>query len=213
MAPHSSTLAWKIAWTEEPGRLQSMGSRRVRQNWATSLSRFTLMQWRRKWQPTPVFLLENPRDGGIWWAAVYGVAQSRTRLKQLSSSSSSSSSMKAEREVTAVSTCLFHLCKYPHSHSSFLLHPANKCPQVNYHRHTDHKRPPVTWTYLHLLKLPYLQLLTYRSGEKKKKIGTAVFHFSVSSFKLLNSVTLPLRFPLLLHCNSRSWNVGQGRIE
>ena len=56
MAPHSSTLAWKIPWTEEPVRLQSMGSRRVRHDWATSLSLFTFMHWRRKWQPTPVFL-------------------------------------------------------------------------------------------------------------------------------------------------------------
>ena len=56
MAPHSSTLAWKIRWMEEPGRLQSMGSLRVRHNWATSLSLFTFMHWRRKWQPTPVFL-------------------------------------------------------------------------------------------------------------------------------------------------------------
>ena len=49
-----------------------------------SLSIFTLMHWRRKWQPTPVFLPGNPRDGGAWWAAVYGVTQSRTRLKRLS---------------------------------------------------------------------------------------------------------------------------------
>ena len=56
MAPHSSTLAWKIPWAEEPGRLQSMGSLRVRHDWATSLSLFTFMHWRRKWQPTPVFL-------------------------------------------------------------------------------------------------------------------------------------------------------------
>ena len=56
MAPHSSTLAWKIPWTEEPGRLQSMGSLRVGHDWATSLSLFTFMHWRRKWQPTPVFL-------------------------------------------------------------------------------------------------------------------------------------------------------------
>ena len=55
----------------------------------TWLSDFTFMHWRRKWQPIPVFLLENPRDGGVWWAAIYGVAQSRTRLKWLSSSSSS----------------------------------------------------------------------------------------------------------------------------
>ena len=130
-----STLVWKIPWTEEPGRLQSMGSLRVRHDWATSLSLFTFMHWSRKWQPTPVLLpgeshgwrspegcsprgrwgsdtterlhfhfslscigegngnplqcscLENPRDGGAWWAAIYGVTQSRTRLKWLSSSS------------------------------------------------------------------------------------------------------------------------------
>ena len=52
----SSTLAWKIPWMEEPGGLQSMGSLRVRHDWATSLSLFTFMRWRRKWQPTPVFL-------------------------------------------------------------------------------------------------------------------------------------------------------------
>ena len=55
MAPHSSTLAWEIPWMEEPGRLQSMGSLRVRHDWETSLSLFTFMHWRRKWQPTPVF--------------------------------------------------------------------------------------------------------------------------------------------------------------
>ena len=153
MAPHSSTLAWKIPWMEEPGGLQFMGSPGVRHDWATSLSLFTFMHWRRKWKPTPVFLpgefqgwgslvkkkkkrkrlfniiieythdtvaqanlvlpsvyetyyaslmqqgegngsplqcscLENPRDGGAWWAAVYGVTQSWTPLKRLSSSSS-----------------------------------------------------------------------------------------------------------------------------
>ena len=56
IAPHSSTLAWKIPWTEEPGRLQSTGSWRVGHDWATSLSFFTFIHWRRKWQPTPVFL-------------------------------------------------------------------------------------------------------------------------------------------------------------
>ena len=96
MAPHSSTLAWKIPWTEEPGRLQSMWSLRVRRDWVTSLSLFTFMHCRRKWQPTPVFCLENPRDGGVWWAATYGVAQSRTRLNRLSSSSSSSSRAEVE---------------------------------------------------------------------------------------------------------------------
>ena len=56
MAPHSSTLAWKIPWMEEPGRLQSMGSLRVGHDWSTSLSLFTSMRWRRQWQPTPAFL-------------------------------------------------------------------------------------------------------------------------------------------------------------
>ena len=56
MAPHSSTLDWKIPWTEEPGGPQSMGSLRVGQDSATSLSLFTFLHWRRKWQPTPVVL-------------------------------------------------------------------------------------------------------------------------------------------------------------
>ena len=56
MAPHSSTLTWKIPWMEEPGGLQSMGLLRVGHDWATSLSLLTFMHWRRKWQPTPVFL-------------------------------------------------------------------------------------------------------------------------------------------------------------
>ena len=56
MAPHSNTLAWKIPWTEEPGGLQTMGLLGVRHDWENSLSLFTFMHWRRKWQPTPVFL-------------------------------------------------------------------------------------------------------------------------------------------------------------
>ena len=56
LASHSSTFAWKTPWTEEPGGLQSMGSLRVGHDWATSLSFFTFMHWRRNWQPTPVFL-------------------------------------------------------------------------------------------------------------------------------------------------------------
>ena len=88
MAPHSSTLAWKIPWTEEPGRVQSTGSLRVERDWATSLSLFTFRQWRRKWQPTPVLLTGESQGRGAWWAVAYGIAQSRTRLKRLSSSSS-----------------------------------------------------------------------------------------------------------------------------
>ena len=86
MAPHSSTFAWKIPWTEEPGGLQFMGSLRVGHDWATSLSLFTFMHWRRKWQPTPVFLPRESQGREAWLAAVYGVAQSRTGLKRRSSS-------------------------------------------------------------------------------------------------------------------------------
>ena len=76
MAPYSSTLAWKIPWTEEPGRLQSMGSLRVGYDLVTSLS-FSCMG-EGNGNPLQCSCLENPRDGGAWWAALYGVAQSRT---------------------------------------------------------------------------------------------------------------------------------------
>ena len=56
LSTHSSALAWRIPWMEEPGRLQSMGLLRVRHDWVTSLSLFTFMHWRRKWQLPPVFL-------------------------------------------------------------------------------------------------------------------------------------------------------------
>ena len=69
MATHSSTIAWKIPCMEEPGRL-SMGSLRVGLDWATSLSLLTFMHWRRKWQPTPVFLPGKSQGRGAWWAAV-----------------------------------------------------------------------------------------------------------------------------------------------
>ena len=87
MAPHSSTLAWKIIWMEEPGRLQSMGSLRVGHSWTTSLSLSCIGE--RNDNPLQCSCLENPRDGGACWGAVYGVAQSQTRLKRLSNSSSS----------------------------------------------------------------------------------------------------------------------------
>ena len=86
MAPHSSTLAWKIPWMEEPGRLQSMGSLQVGSDWATSLSLSCTGEG--NGTPLQCSCLENPRDGGAWWAAACGVVQSWTRLKRLSSSSS-----------------------------------------------------------------------------------------------------------------------------
>ena len=79
MAPHSSTLAWKIPWMEEPGRLKSMGSQRVGHDWATSLSLFTFMHWRRKWQPTPVFLPgESQGWGSLMGCRLWGRTESDT---------------------------------------------------------------------------------------------------------------------------------------
>ena len=73
MATHSSILAWKIPWTEEPGRLQSIGLQRVEHDWATSLSLFTFMHWRRKWQPTPVFLPgESQGQGSLVGCSPWG---------------------------------------------------------------------------------------------------------------------------------------------
>ena len=86
MATHSSTLAWKIPRMEEPGRLQSMGSDMTEQlHFHFSLSCIG----EGSGNPLQCSCLENPRDGGAWWASVYGVAQSRTRLKRLSNSNSS----------------------------------------------------------------------------------------------------------------------------
>ena len=79
MAPHSSTLAWKIPWMDEPGRLQSMGSQRVGHDWATWLSLFTFMHWRRKWQPTPVFLPgESQGRGSLVACRLWGRTESDT---------------------------------------------------------------------------------------------------------------------------------------
>ena len=101
MAPHSSTLAWKIPWMEEPGGLQSMGSLESgmteRLHFHFSLSCIG----EGNGNPLQCSCLENPRDGGAWWAAVYGVAQSWTQLKRLSSSSSSSSSSTVYHEKNA----------------------------------------------------------------------------------------------------------------
>ena len=88
MAPHSSTFAWKTPWMEEPGRLQSKGllesDTTKRLHFHFSLSCIG----EGNGNPLQCSCLKNPRDGGAWWASVYGVAQSRTQLKRLSSSSS-----------------------------------------------------------------------------------------------------------------------------
>ena len=87
MATHSSTLAWKIPGTEEPGSLQSMGLLRVGQTEWLHFHFSLSCIGEGNGNPLQCSCLENPRDWGAWWAAVYGVTQSRTRLKRLSSSS------------------------------------------------------------------------------------------------------------------------------
>ena len=78
MAPHSSTLAWKIPWTEEPGRLQSMGLLRVGHDWVGHFDFSLSYIGEGNGNPLQYSCLENPWDGEAWWAAVYGVTQSRT---------------------------------------------------------------------------------------------------------------------------------------
>ena len=88
MAAHSSTLAWKIPWAEEPGGLQPWG---LKESDMTEQLHFHFSLsciGEGNGNPLQCSCLENPRDGGAWWAAIYGVAQSWTRLKRLSSSSS-----------------------------------------------------------------------------------------------------------------------------
>ena len=100
MATHSSTLAWEIPWTQEPSRLQSMGSWRAGHNWAISLSLFTFMHWRRKWQPTPVFLPgESQRRGSLVGCRLWGCTES-TWLKSLSNSSRDSSTVLKIIQIT-----------------------------------------------------------------------------------------------------------------
>ena len=88
MAPHSSTFAWKIPWTKEPGRLQSMGSLESDMTEWLPFHFSLSCIGEGNGNPLQYSCLENPRDRGAWWAAIYGVAQSQTRLKWLSSSSS-----------------------------------------------------------------------------------------------------------------------------
>ena len=114
MTPHSSTLAWKIPWMEEPGGLQSMGSL---ESDTTERLRFPFSLsciGEGNGNPLQCSCLDNPRDGGAWWAAVYGVTQSRTRLKRLSSSSSGSSSKAWKFHLLQVVTTICGIARLYH---------------------------------------------------------------------------------------------------
>ena len=87
MAPHSRTLGKFHGWRSLVG-CSPWGPE---ESDTTSLSLSRIGE--RNGNPLQCSCLENPRDGGAWWAAVYGAAQNRTRLKQLSSSSSSTKAM------------------------------------------------------------------------------------------------------------------------
>ena len=108
MAPHSSSLAWKIPWMEEPGGLQSMGWLRVRHNWVTSLSFSLSCIGEGNGNPLQCSCLENPRDGGAWWAAVYGVARSWTQLKWLDLAAAAVAAMTCN--VKYLFKCLLAIC-------------------------------------------------------------------------------------------------------
>ena len=109
---HSSTLAWKILWTEEPGRLQSMGRwRSDRTKWLHFHFSLSCIG-EGNGNPLQCSCLENPRDGGAWWAAVYGVAQSLTWLKWLSSSSSSSIHIGISFSSSSQSVARFPLIRF-----------------------------------------------------------------------------------------------------
>ena len=98
MAPHSSTFAWKIPWTEDSGRLQSTGSLELDTTERLHFHFLLSCTGEGNGNPLQYSCLENPRDGGTWWAAVSGLAQSRTQLKRLSSSSNVVSSLKLKVE-------------------------------------------------------------------------------------------------------------------
>ena len=130
MAPHSSTLAWRIPWMEEPGRLQSMGSLRVRHDWTTSLSLFTFMHWRRKWQPTPVFLPgESQGQGSLVGCRLWGRTESDTTeaTKQLSRPPCTSSTPGVHWDSRPSS-------QWCHPAISSSVIPFSSCPQSSQHQ-------------------------------------------------------------------------------
>ena len=107
MAPHSSTLAWEIPWTEEPGRLQSMRLQRVGYDWVTSLSLFTFMHWRRKWQLTPVFLPgESLGRGSLVGCRLWGRTESDTTERLGGSSSVYKSNVTLIHSILSLSCCV-----------------------------------------------------------------------------------------------------------
>ena len=179
MATHSSTFAWKIPWTEEPGRLQSMGSLRVRHDWATSLSLFLSCIGEGNGSPLQS-CLENPRNEGAWWAAVYGVAQSRTRLKRLSSSSILIYCKGSARPGSSINT--FHdFLESPQENSlSFVSH--NKVDQTSIEVY-----PFTLWMSVHTC-IPFVAWSTlYRLYSRHQSWRSCLAHEYVSMISWMNA--------------------------
>ena len=129
MATHSSTIAWKIPWTKEPGRLESMTSLRVGHDWATSLSLFTFMHWRRKWQPTAVFLPgESQGRGSLVGCRLWGRTESDTTeaMKQLSSSNCHQSGCNLKPSLHFLSSFISFVCEYKNFKSTTPSFPLKK---------------------------------------------------------------------------------------
>jgi len=134
MAPHSSTLAWKIPWTEEPGGLQSMGSLESDTTERLPFHFSLSCIGEGNGNPLQCSCLENPRDGGAWWTAVYGVAQNQTWLKRLSSSSRTIFRQHWTKMATLITTLCLHFphwidatnCTYPYKFGA-----CNRGPSLN----------------------------------------------------------------------------------
>ena len=174
MAPHSSTLAWKIPWTEDPGRQQSMGSLRVGHGWATSISLFTFMHWRRKWQPTPVFLPGESQG----WGSLVGC-----RLWGRTESDTTEATQQRQQPVLVYSTYRwFFLVHSPHLLKMF-------CDLFLWHKHDKAKEVyglwSVMWRYSWASQLcdlghtppesqfPHLWSMLIRVGMVEKYVSTA----------------------------------------
>ena len=175
MAPHSSTLAWKIPWTEEP-RLQSIGSLRVVHDWATSLSLFTFMHWRRKRQPTPVFLPGESQGHGAWWAAIYGSHRVGHDWSDLAA---------AAAEAQCGRGWAFRLQEGP----AFLSFPLGALPGL----HGEYQRR-IPLYFQHAWQSRFNSHSLAREAERKYYLGGLLLDHTVSSPLGSASVYLPVRF-------------------
>ena len=141
MAPYSGTLVWKIPWTEKPGRLQSMGSLRVGTTEQLHFHFLLSCIGEGNGNPLQCSCLENPRDGGAWWAAIYGVTQSWTQLKRLGSSSGSKN--LTQSLVSFWNMCSIsliggtHIYLFSHHTAFWIFSWCSKCDEVLIRKYKD----------------------------------------------------------------------------